>query len=1002
MALTAYRNKPLMLRPKLILAFAAMAAMTVFCGGVGLFFVDRIGRSVSVFSDVTSPLLTESLALVDDAQRMRAAFLLAINTGGNTEEASSKLAALHDASRVHLRTLRDLAAQPGVDLRLEALDSSETAFIVLLDNMLIIHQREQAAALDTKQRQIYFTARRHELDVILQALVNRAEGRITKSEDEAKVDVQTGTATVDSLGNLISDLLTQAYPIVQNAHRLLQESKQLDDIVDSLLLQTDVQSVAALEKSMQGTFKIIESVIRRLAGRLRDVSGVAEIASIRQAIAAVASAALGPAGLLASQRDVLTAKSEITAGRATLDRTERQYLNALEQVVQAVRSVNQGARDDATNGVARARYVIASSVLLTLLGGMAFGVIFAARLTRPLTALSDHAETIRGSGELIPIPDATVTGRADELGKLSRAFNLMIGELASARRRLIDRSEAQVRTQYERLDAALNNMSQGLIMMDKDERLVVCNNRYIEMYGLSRDVVKPGCTLSDLFRHRVERGHLIRDPDQYREVLLAQVNSGKAINSVMETGDGREISITDQPMSNGGWVSTHEDITERRLAQAKISHMALHDALTNLPNRVYFHEQLVNRFAHRERDQKFAVLCFDLDRFKSVNDTLGHQFGDKLLRQVAERMRGCLREEDTLARLGGDEFAILQGSVDQATETNALAARLNEVIGAPFDLDGHQVVIGVSIGIAVAPADATDPDQLLKNADMALYRAKTDGRGIYRFFEPEMDALMQQRRALELDLRKALAGGEFELYFQPLVNLAKDNICGFEALLRWNHPVRGLVPPLEFIPLAEETELIVPIGEWVLYQACLEAAKWPSHIRVAVNVSSVQFKSRNLTAAVTGALARSGLAAQRLELEITESVLLSNTDSTLATLHQLRALGARISMDDFGTGYSSLSYLRSFPFDKIKIDRSFIHDLASDEDSMAIIRAVTGLGNSLGMATTGEGVETQEELDYLRREGCTEAQGYLFSKPQPASEVYKMLRHHAAEAKAVA
>jgi diguanylate cyclase (GGDEF)-like protein len=420
-----------------------------------------------------------------------------------------------------------------------------------------------------------------------------------------------------------------------------------------------------------------------------------------------------------------------------------------------------------------------------------------------------------------------------------------------------------------------------------------------------------------------------------------------------------------------------------------------------LPNRIYFHEQLANRFAHQERDQKFAVLCFDLDRFKSVNDTLGHHFGDKLLRQVAERMRSCLREGDTLARLGGDEFAILQGSVNQLTETNALAARLNEVISAPFDLDGHQVVIGVSIGIAVAPTDAGDPDQLLKNADMALYRAKTDGRGIYRFFEPEMDALMQRRRALELDLRKAVVGGEFELYYQPLVNLEKNAICGFEALLRWNHPERGLIPPLDFIPLAEETELIVPIGEWVLRQACQEAAKWPSDVRVAVNVSSVQFKA-NLALVVTSALARSGLAAHRLELEITESVLLFNSESILATLHQLRALGVRISMDDFGTGYSSLSYLRSFPFDKIKIDRSFVHNLAADEDSMAIIRAVTGLGSSLGMATTGEGVETQDEVDYLKNEGCTEAQGYFFSKPQPASEVFKMLGDQAVNVKAVA
>jgi diguanylate cyclase (GGDEF)-like protein len=430
--------------------------------------------------------------------------------------------------------------------------------------------------------------------------------------------------------------------------------------------------------------------------------------------------------------------------------------------------------------------------------------------------------------------------------------------------------------------------------------------------------------------------------------------------------------------------------------------LALHDELTGLPNRRYFSEQLENRFTHQERDQKFAVLSFDLDRFKAVNDTLGHQFGDKLLRQVGERTRTCLRDGDTLARLGGDEFAILQGSVSQPTETSALATRLIEVIAAPFDLDGHQVVVGASIGIAVAPADATDPDQLLKNADMALYRAKADGRGTYRFFEQEMDALMQKRRALELDLRKALVNGEFELYYQPLVNLEKDNICGFEALLRWNHPKKGLIPPLDFIPLAEETELIVPIGEWVLRQACQEAVKWPNDISIAVNISSTQFKARNLAQVVVGALARSGLAAQRLELEITESALLLNTESTLATLHQLRALGVRISMDDFGTGYSSLSYLRSFPFDKIKIDQSFVHNLASDEDSMAIIRAVTGLGSSLGMSTTGEGVETQEELDYLKREGCTEAQGYLFSRPKPASEVYKMLDTRTVIAKAVA
>jgi diguanylate cyclase (GGDEF)-like protein len=455
-------------------------------------------------------------------------------------------------------------------------------------------------------------------------------------------------------------------------------------------------------------------------------------------------------------------------------------------------------------------------------------------------------------------------------------------------------------------------------------------------------------------------------------------------------------------MSGGGWVSTHEDITERRQAEAKISHMALHDALTNLPNRLLFRQEIENRLAHLGRERKFAVLCLDLDQFKNVNDTLGHPFGDKLLCQVAERLRGCLRHGDIVARLGGDEFAILQDSLSQPGDTTSLLERIIEVGGAPFDLDGHQVVIGVSIGVAVAPADAADPDQLLKNADMALYRAKVEGRGIYRFFEPEMDARMQARRALELDLRKAIVKGEFELYYQPLVDLASEQISGFEALIRWNHPRHGLMLPADFIPLAEETALIVPIGEWVLRQACAEAAKWPSAVRVAVNLSSVQIRSRGLSQTVSNALACSGLASDRLQLEITESVLLLDSESTLDTLHELRALGVRISMDDFGTGYSSLSYLRSFPFDKIKIDRSFVHGLSSNKESRAIIRAVVGLGSSLGMSTTAEGVETQEELDHMRREGCTEAQGYFFSKPRPAKDVYTMLAKQVGIAEAVA
>jgi diguanylate cyclase (GGDEF)-like protein len=552
------------------------------------------------------------------------------------------------------------------------------------------------------------------------------------------------------------------------------------------------------------------------------------------------------------------------------------------------------------------------------------------------------------------------------------------------------------------LDAALSNMSQGLCMFDSAGRLILCNHRYREMYGSSPDLIKPGCTIHDLLTHRQRSGLFLGDPGEYVQKLQSTMSGGAISERLVESSDGRTISLVNHPIAGGGWVATHEDITERRRAEAKISHMALHDELTDLPNRRFFLEEIKNRLARLERDHKFAVLCFDLDRFKIVNDTLGHIFGDKLLRQVAERLHTCLREGDAVARMGGDEFAIIQGSLTEPTEITALAARLIETIDAPFDLDGHHVVVGASIGIAVAPTDAADADQLLKNADMALYRAKAEGRGTYRFFEPKMDALMRARRVLELDLRKALINGEFELYYQPLVNLVADEISSFEALLRWNHPERGLVAPLEFISLAEETALIVPIGEWVLRQACREAVKWPSHISVAVNVSPVQFTRPNLSQVVMSALAGSGLAAQRLELEITESVLLLGSDSTLATLHQLRKMGVRISMDDFGTGYSSLSYLRSFPFDKIKIDRSFVHDVSSNEDSMAIIRAVTGLGAGLRMTTTAEGVETQEELDYLKRGGCIEAQGYFFSQPRPASEIYKMLESRTDKAKSVA
>ncbi|NWG26259.1 MAG: EAL domain-containing protein [Pseudorhodoplanes sp.] len=551
----------------------------------------------------------------------------------------------------------------------------------------------------------------------------------------------------------------------------------------------------------------------------------------------------------------------------------------------------------------------------------------------------------------------------------------------------LERSNRELAQTNRRFTAALAHMPLGLSMFDSEGRLVVSNERYAQMYDLPPELVKPGSAFYDILKYRHALGVLNEDPGLYWERMQARLRVREPQMRVVNAGQGRSVAIVNTPIPDGGWISIHEDITDRLAAQAKISHMALHDGLTNLPNRLFFQEQMESRLSHLGRGQKFAVLCFDLDRFKSVNDTLGHAFGDRLLRQVAERMRKCLREGDTLARLGSDEFAILQSQVDHAEDASALAARLIDDLAVPFDLDGHQAAIGVSIGIAIAPVDGRQPEQLLKSADIALYRAKAEGKGTYRFFEPQMDRLMQARRELELDLREAIARDQFELHYQPLVNLKTETISGFEALLRWNHPQRGPIEPLAFIPLAEETALIVPIGEWALRTACKEAATWPKDLAVAVNLSAVQFRMRGLPHMVASALAHSGLAAHRLQLEITESVLLVENASTLATLHQLRALGVRISMDDFGTGYSSLSYLRSFPFDKIKIDGTFVRGLAHDPDSRAIVRAVAGLGASLGMATTGEGVETREEADFLRREGCTEAQGYFFGKAMTATEV---------------
>ena len=552
----------------------------------------------------------------------------------------------------------------------------------------------------------------------------------------------------------------------------------------------------------------------------------------------------------------------------------------------------------------------------------------------------------------------------------------------------LKQQKAELHATNLRLDAALTHMSQGLCLYNSEARLQVANRRFCEIFDISPELVVPGMTMEDVLDLSIAAGNhgdrTVADLLAERERSLAQHEGGKYLQHL---NDGRIIAIAQRPTSDGGWLVTCEDVTEQQRAESQIAFMARHDALTKLPNRTLLGERIEQAVGQVGRGLGFAVFCLDLDNFKQVNDTLGHPVGDELLCAVADRLNACVREVDTVARLGGDEFAVIQCGVQSAEDSERLARRIVECVGASYELNGHRVVVGCSVGISMSPGDGTTGEKLLKNADVALYRAKMEGRGTWRFFEPAMDASLQRRRALELDLREAMGKDEFSLYYQPLYDLHLDRICGFEALLRWHHPKRGLVPPDQFIPIAEEIGLIRPLGEWVVNRACEQAATWPNEMKLAVNVSAVQFRDSDFIDVVVGALAASKLSPRRLELEITESVFLANSNETLATLHKLKALGLRIALDDFGTGYSSLSYLRSFPFDKLKIDKSFVRDATATHGSKSIVRAVISLGKSLGMTTIAEGIETIEQLNHMRAEGCNEAQGFLLSHPVPVTEI---------------
>jgi diguanylate cyclase (GGDEF)-like protein len=591
-------------------------------------------------------------------------------------------------------------------------------------------------------------------------------------------------------------------------------------------------------------------------------------------------------------------------------------------------------------------------------------------------------------------PDKVAVAGEEPLAALTRVFAALQPSTD-----LILEQKKQLEELNSRFEVALNNMGRGLSMFDAQARLIVCNKLYREIYQLPDELTPPGTTLAEIVRYHVKMETGCDEPEdvekqrKWIENHVAELTGGKSFSRTQHLKSGRIVLVSNQPLTGGGWVDIQEDITEKRQAERKIDWLARHDTLTEIANRHHFREQLESWFGALRAGGGFALHWIDLDRFKEVNDTFGHPVGDALLKSVARRLRKSLRGPDLVARLGGDEFAVLQAGIVREVDATKLAKRLLRSLAEPHQVLGHKVTAAASIGIALAPKHGTDPADLMKHADLALYAAKTSGRNTYAFFRSEHLSKSGDRHQLEKDLQKAQARGELELYYQPIVNLEQGGVTSFEALMRWHHPERGLISPGEFIPVAEETGFIVEMGEWALRQACKTATTWPEHIKVTVNLSSIQFANGDVYKVVKNALDETGLKPNRLELEITESVLLRDEAKVQEVLHKLRKLGVQIALDDFGTAYASLSYLRSFPFDKIKIDRSFIRDLDGPQcaDCVAIIHAVAGLAKQLQMGAVAEGVETLDHLRTVTMAGC-DVQGFYFSKPVPASEVPAVLQ----------
>jgi diguanylate cyclase (GGDEF)-like protein len=665
-------------------------------------------------------------------------------------------------------------------------------------------------------------------------------------------------------------------------------------------------------------------------------------------------------------------------GPFSVTRTSNDAATALDDLVETVAAYGFEYRMEAEAEVARARTTLLALAIATTFVGIMLAISFSHSMSKPISEAMQVAERVAAGN----FTDQIASHRHDELGRLLRS-------LAAMQFHLKARADEDC-AMMMKLDAALNNMKLGLCMFGPDNRLMLWNDLYLEMYRIPPDRIFVGCTREEMLDARNAAGTGYRDLGQYGVKPQTAVDTRLPDNLTAELVDGRIVNVAYQPIQNGGWVSTHEDITERTQNEARIAHLAFHDPLTDLPNRAAFGDCLARTFQSASAgDEAFAVLCIDLDRFKEVNDVYGHSAGDRFLTEIGRRLAlAC--DGAFLARIGGDEFTIVSSGGAQPAMAEELCGRLSSILDTPVRIDDYDVAGSFTVGVSIFPQDGSDIDTLVANAEAALYRAKAEARGSIRFFEPAMDRHIRENRILQREIALALERDELELYFQPQA-VTGGEVFGFEVLVRWQNPVRGMVSPGIFIPLAEETGLIGQIDQWVLREACREAASWPNPLSIAVNLSPIDFRRGDIPDMILSVLLETGLNPQRLEIEITEGVLIDDFERAIAILRQIKNLGVRVAMDDFGTGYSSLSYLQAFPFDKIKIDQTFIAKIGKNTQAAAIIHAIVGLGRALELPVIAEGVETHEQLAFLVKEGCNEVQGYLIGRPQPIAQYQQIV-----------